>query len=1066
MTKPTTILKHLILAGGMLLVLLFSLLLPAKLTYAADLFYEMIGPDTIASANEQIEVIEKLDVEGSPKSVVETGRQRATTDTNLIISPNSAVANAGDIPVVIKSDKPFLRPVTPTTVGGFELEFVIEGDDNTFYGVLPVGSLSEGAHDLTVNNGGLPLTLSDAFTVTAAVTPQPYLAMVYMACDNNLASSCERLFNNLELAAHNNPNIRLVAFWDGLVHGDSAYYLIQADENPYARATYDESSYVSLGEVDSANPSTLVQFAAWAKSQYPDTYSFLSLIDHGAGWAPDLFPGQPQGYDWNGGDGVGGLFWDDTSGKVMPTKVLADALKWMTRGGNKFDLIYMDACQMGTVEVMAELTPYAKYIVSHENFAWATYPYDQFFNGVTSSTAPDDLARQIASVYSDSLPDDGHPAQMSVIKSSEMSNVLTELEDFTNALRVNNWPSKRADIQQAALDTAHLDENVDFVLDDQDSTIDLHHFASQFIGHPRAPTSLQNAAQNLMDAIESAIERNYTYSSTPWAGSESWDMSNLKGLSIYFPLADEWKRKFYGSDALPTFAANSTWDEFIQQDWYSYNPAPTEPTEECDPKACIVPPMHNALTIDGDDVITDTNRLVWVPVSLHGADEADDIRGIQISVNVSDTSILVPASELKPRQGNLFPTNTYTHSVVTTKGWDVLITDVSSAETISGTGQVVQLPFRFLVQEGCQDLEFSTHIVVDSAPNKISHYHEEKGLKTRVCHSEIGTLDSLVKLERRPPDYHGQTKVKLDGSAYETQSDLNGKYSFPDIPNASYTISFDNDNEYFLRYDTTANINGPTSLPDVTLCAGDMDDDDDIDIFDENRLALGIIPVDFPAYDLNADGATDVGDIIILQQNIGKVSPNDQCGSALARRSVRNVTAPTADGWNDIARQITNVTKSLIRQTQPRFSTPVPANANVVAILRAIDMNAGESFNGLGTRIALPTGATVNNLELIGDFANDGGFLEWQQMEDKLYIIATFPEESQLTADSEIARIEMSVPQSGDANIEATNPAALDRKLVLNIVSETDTRLYFYLPLMQSGGGGEHSKIYLPVIQK
>lgn len=1030
--------------------------------------------DTIASVNEQIEVIEKLNVADSSKSVVETGRRRAATGTNQItISPNSAVGNAGEIPVVIKSDKPFLNPVTPTNVGSFELEHVIKGDDNTIYGVLNTGSLAQGAHDLTVHNGGNTLTLSDAFTVTTSVTPKPYLAMVYMACDNNLTGSCEQLFNKLELAAANadadpDSDIRIVAFWDGKVHGDSAYYLIQPDNNPYARATYDENSYVSLGEVDSADPSTLVQFAAWAKSQYPDTFSFLSLVDHGNGWAPDLYPGQPRGYRLDRGaddlflndtssnrpitSNVGGLFWDDTSGNVMPTKVLADALEWITQGNeNKFDVIYIDACQMATVEVMAELSPYADYIIAHENWTWARYPYDKYFDGVNISTSPYQLATQIAEAYRDTLPGYGHPFQISVIDTSQMSNVLTELEDFTNALR-SNWSTRTDDIQEAVLKTAHVDENVDVVLDSQDSTIDLYDFASQIIAQANQPSSnipdsVKNAAQDLMGAIKDdsnkAVEHNHTSPnpSSPFPGSPEWDMTNFNGLSIYFPLADEWKRGFYGPYALPNFASNSTWDEFIQE-WYSNGQAPVWPTEECDPEECIAAPMHIGLTIDEDDVIRDTGRVVWVPVSLHGADRVDDIRGVQIKVHVSDTAELVPASGLKPRKGNLFPTDAFTNSVRTTEGWAFLLTDVGSTETITGTGQVVQLPFRFLVEESCQELEFSQHIIEDGAPNVINHYHEEKGLKTTICHSEVGPLDSAVKLERRPPNTHDHSEIILvqGVDVYETQSGLNGKYGFNRLPNGDYTISFDNDESdenldgFFLRYETTVNINGPTTRPEVTLCAGDMDDDDDIDSFDENLLLWSIQPVGMPKYDLNANGKTTVGDLIILQQNLGKVAPNEHCGDTTRRIS------------NEELKSIaTNVRRASVRQAKPRFSTPVQANLNAVGTLRAVNIDSGASFEGLGTRIALPTGATVNHLELIGDFANEGAFLEWQQQDNELYIVAAFPAGSPLTADADIVRFEMSVPESGNVEIQGTNPAELDGKLEIILVSET--RLY--LPLMQ-----------------
>ena len=39
-----------------------------------------------------------------------------------------------------------------------------------------------------------------------------------------------------------------------------------------------------LGEIDSGNPDTLVDFAVWAISAYPADHYVLILGDHGAGW--------------------------------------------------------------------------------------------------------------------------------------------------------------------------------------------------------------------------------------------------------------------------------------------------------------------------------------------------------------------------------------------------------------------------------------------------------------------------------------------------------------------------------------------------------------------------------------------------------------------------------------------------------------------------------------------------------------------------------------------------------------------------------------------------------------
>ena len=831
----------------------------------------------------------------------------------------------------------------------------------------------------------------------------------------------------------NNPNLRIAAFWDGQSHDDSAYYLVQADDDPYRWASYDQSNSVLLGEVDSADPTTLDEFTGWAQSQYPGEYNFLSLVDHGNGWSPDLYPGQPRGYNWLGG--VGGLFWDDTSGNVMPTSVLAEALEWISHG-NALDVIYIDACQMSTVEVMAELSPYAKHIVAHENFAWAVYPYDKYFEGLDGTTTSEALAQKIATVNRDSWPTKGHPAQVSIVSSSQMDNVLIKLDALASQLRtVLPDHEIRLAIDEVVRNTTHVDENVDFLLNAEDSAIDLRHFASQLIDHGNIPASVKTAAQELITALDAAIDLNYNHSETPWPGSERWDLSNLHGLSVYFPLADEWKRAYYGPEGLPRFASTTAWDDFIQE-WHGGTrqrraAAPEPPTQSCESEECITPPMHNALTITQPESAV-VGEPVWVPVWLSGVDAEDDIRGVQISAQVTDTTFLAPASDLQPRFGALFPPDSYTYAVHSSngKGWDVIVTDVADLEndSVSGDGLMVELPF-YAQTEGCVYVEFSKHLLSNHKAEAVNHHQ----VGNWVCTSDRGTLEGRAYPQGRNPGRYGQIGVTITGprESYTTMTDENGKYAFLNIYQDEYEMAFTHITTpplFAQRIVTNVSVNaGGTATLDVGLWAGDIDQDGDVDQDDEILLEAAIIPVGFPSFDINADGETDVFDLIILQLNKGE--------------SELSSTNPPQGRAATVAGQVTKADRVLTNDKPRHFSLPASINQEVAYTLHA--QVATGTIESIGTRLALPADATVTDIELSSAFS--GGQLFWEQQENQLFIV-TAPANT-LREDTDVLTIHMNVSETPTTvTVEAVNKVGWDGELVLPEGTQVDL---LYLPIMK-----------------
>jgi hypothetical protein len=488
------------------------------------------------------------------------------------IAPHSVVANAGDVPLLLQGKN--LRIPMSVRVGNVDLTNVILESSTTVRVVVPISQLSqgssgvsEGTYTISVISGGTTITLTDALTVQQAVEPTQFRVMVYMACDNNLERWCSELFNHLEEAMLASPNLRIAVLWDGRSEGDSAYYLVQPDADPDVWANYkdNETRFPLAAEADTGDARTLVAFAGWAQGQYPGNYKMLSLVGHGGGWAPDLAPGQPRSGRTSLTNDVGGMLWDEHPESSLTSRALAEALTWISNA-SPIEVLYLDSCLMSTIEIMAELAPTAHYIIAHESWTWAFFPYDAYLRDVSNTTTPREFAQHLADINRLTWSAREYPSQISVIDTSKIDPILTQLNQLTQAISATLVTSTGS-ITSSLRDAAHVDENADLKIDalQGDDMVDLGDLSDILRKNPALDATIHTAAENLLDALNAAIVTNYTQSGTPWIASSShWNLDALHGLSIYWPLNDEWKRRYYNANALPRFAAQTSWDDMLQ----------------------------------------------------------------------------------------------------------------------------------------------------------------------------------------------------------------------------------------------------------------------------------------------------------------------------------------------------------------------------------------------------------------------------------------------------------------------------------------------------------------------
>lgn len=437
--------------------------------------------------------------------------------------------------------------------------------------------------------------------------------LVYLNGDNDLDDQTDDLFNKLERAA-DNPYVNILVLWDrhpGGTWDPATYrYEVQYDDNLAQLYPYTEGvNRWFLGELNMGDKQILADFISWAKANYAADNYFLSVMDHGGGWAPELSALRPT---WIMGGA--GLSWDDTDVDYLSTYDLG----WSLDSMGPIDVVFYDACLMGMLENVYELGANADYLVASQNLAFATTPYDFYIGAITGTTTPAELASAVADNYIHSLLP-GTSGSVSVLQLDATAGIATVVDALAQDLRsLLDSPDAREQIASAYVAAQKLDYDSDYILEpSRDGFVDLYDFAEQVTVFV-SDTQVISSAQQLMAALDAGFvlyeshRDGYPYYTSTLAG--------LNGTSIYMPFGEELYigaecisktldicaeqpytdclklRQYYTTTVPPQesqlrFAQDTQWDEFIQSfvDLYYGCLSPTKQLEGVLPQ---VRPIH------------------------------------------------------------------------------------------------------------------------------------------------------------------------------------------------------------------------------------------------------------------------------------------------------------------------------------------------------------------------------------------------------------------------------------------------------------------------------------------
>jgi hypothetical protein len=288
--------------------------------------------------------------------------------------------------------------------------------------------------------------------------------MVYLAGDNNLSDAGDEDLREMRTVG-STADVNVVAQFDNAGNRGTARYHIQRKK--------EKETVVSLGETDSGDPKTLIEFAKWAAKDYPAERYALILWNHGGGWEPLEIDGiardaGARGYSVREVGELAGsplkkllfrssiktilgrssaeeraICCDDGSGHSLDTVELGNALAQIKDAlGKPIDLLGMDACLMSNLEVAHEAQSFVKYIVASEesepNNGW---PYDAVLSKLveTPAVSTPDLASHIVDAYIKFYRDTGYAGAVTqaALDLSRVDSLTEPLDTLAGALKTN-----------------------------------------------------------------------------------------------------------------------------------------------------------------------------------------------------------------------------------------------------------------------------------------------------------------------------------------------------------------------------------------------------------------------------------------------------------------------------------------------------------------------------------------------------------------------------------------------------------------------------------------------------
>ncbi len=477
-------------------------LAPGKYIYHVDLFS---GAGASGSITGSLDAV----VDTSVTSSVSVAIGKPITGITLGPSGYSvAIGQTGAIyatPTTASGAFTFAAPSDLTYVSSdtSKLTAAADGADGSSCDVTGVltGTATVTAKSTSTNVSSIPLSVSVA---TSSGAKKKWTIMVFLNAANSLTDYALPNYLQMQQAVSGTDAQIVVAFkeavmdqkssgpldWTFTGSDDTRYYLVQ----PSTGTSIVGSPLKDLGAgVDMGSYTTLANFIAYCKKNYPADRYVLDMWDHGQGW--QLAAKRPTSI-------VRGVSYDDTTSHHIDTWDMDKALS----GGNNVDILSYDACDMQSLEAGYQVRNYVNFLVGSEDLTPGNgYDYSiallPFFNNASGDSAT------LAHGFVDQMVDDTGPGKIyagqavcqSVVDASKLTAAAAAIDSLGQALLANKTTigaiSDHARSYATKFDIDHY----------YHMYYDMYGLADMLQNTSGVPTNVATAAASVKSALQAAV---------------------------------------------------------------------------------------------------------------------------------------------------------------------------------------------------------------------------------------------------------------------------------------------------------------------------------------------------------------------------------------------------------------------------------------------------------------------------------------------------------------------------------------------------------------------------------
>lgn len=379
------------------------------------------------------------------------------------------------------------------------------------------------------------ITLPVELTVNDQIPNRKWTFMVYMDGDNDLERHAIKDFLEITNASLN-ANVAVSIQMDRIKGFDTQFgdwtichrFAAQRGMSPIESVAVPDWGDGSSGrEVNMGDPKTLADFISWSAENFPSPHYALILWNHGGGWRRESVPILRD------------ICKDITSNDSLSTKEMGDALDAL---GGKFDIIAMDACYMGMLEVAYEIRNKGSIMIASEGVVpLEGLPYTDILDDLCTSPtlSAEEQAKNIILRYSQKYRG---VSFLSACNLDKVENLAQAIGAFaTSAISDPGFFPSIAHARRMVTSHNALDE-----------TCDIKDFADTLYSACKNPLA-KDSALAIKTALENAIVSSYSASCYP-----------AYGLSLYFPNPSTSKNidTAYSCKNIQ-FACDTTWDDLL-----------------------------------------------------------------------------------------------------------------------------------------------------------------------------------------------------------------------------------------------------------------------------------------------------------------------------------------------------------------------------------------------------------------------------------------------------------------------------------------------------------------------